>query len=520
MHIFPRHPIRWALALAILLLVAPLWLVAMPGMPDYPAHLVGFRMIAAGDRSMPWSIYYHIRWLLVPNLASEMVVPLLMHLMSAAAATKLFLSLAVVLWAGAPAAIQFALHRRIDAMALIGALFAYNAPFVWGFFNFAFASGTALWLLAAWIWRAEERGKFDLFFFSLGFLALCLGHLFAMLAALLMVGGFEIGRAWRDRVVSPVELFRRALPVLLAAAPALVLFLMLRTPGNGEGYLQFDILETLEDRASAAIMAYFDQPALLLTGSLAGLWGAGVLFRALKLPVAMVPPIVFMALATLLAPEWAMGGWGVHMRLPAMLGAMMFGACGLQLEPARRAVLAAFGMAMVAVMAGLLMHDWAGYSRQYTEFRAALRYLPPGVKLFAAIDDASFVLESDQPYWHIAELAIIDRGGFTPLMFATKGQHIVQVNPPYDKIAARGAQDGSPPDVSELPYLAHVRIDIDPDIATEYPYLERFPCRFDAVAVFRGTGFASEVPNYLIPLRQGSFFTIYTIDRAKGCPER
>jgi hypothetical protein len=513
-----RNFVWLALGLAILLLVAPLWLVAIPGMPDYPAHLAGFSMIAADGHPMPWSPYYHIHWLLVPNLASELVVPLLMHLVSAAAATKLFLSAALILWASAPAAIQYALHKRIDPLALIGALFAYNAPFVWGFFNFVFSSGAALWLFAVWIARAEKRGRFDLVFFAVGFIALCLGHLFAMLAALLLIGSYEIGRAWRDRVVAPAVLVRRALPVLAAAAPAVILFLCLRTPGASENNLQFDILETLEDRASAAIMAYFDQPAQLLTGALAGLWGAGILFRALKVPKAMVPPIVFMVLAALLAPEWAMGGWGVHMRLPAMAGAVMFGAAVVPLEPVRRAGLAAGALAVVAIMSGMLAQNWAGYSRQYSQFRTALRPLPAGVKLFAAIDSASFVTESDQPYWHIAELAIVDKGGFTPLMFATKGQHIVQVNPPYDRIAAKGAQDGSPPDVSELSYLAQARVDLDPDMAVEYPYLQRFPCHFDAVVVFRGSGFASEVPEFLTPVRQGDNFTIYSIDRAKGCP--
>lgn len=517
MSLSSKDMMKWALAAAVLLLVAPLWLVATPGMPDFPAHLVSFRMIAAGEQAAPWSTYYHIHWLLVPNLASELVVPLLMHLLPAAAATKLFLSVAVILWATAPAAIQYALHRRIDAMALVGVLFAYNAPFIWGFCNFAFASGAALWLFALWIARAEQRRPRDVAVFALGFVILYVSHLFAMLAALLMIGGYEIGRAWRDRAFSPVALARRAGTVLAAAVPAAALFLFLRTPGTGESKILFDILDTLEDRADAAIMAYFDQPALLLTGLVAGLWGAGLLFKALRLPVAMIPPIVFLALAALFAPEWAMGGWGVHMRLPAMLGAAMFGAVALHTDARRNLALAGGGLVTVALMAGLLTNDWMGYSRQYAEFRAALKSLPAGVKLFSAIDDASLILESDQPYWHVAEFAIVDRGAFTPLMFATKGQHIVQINPPFGAMAARGAEDGSPPDVTELEYLAGARLDLDPDIAVEYPYLERFPCRFDAVAVFRGSGPPSAVPDYLVPRYQGSYFTLYAIDRAKGC---
>ena len=50
----------------------------------------------------------------------------------------------------------------------------------------------------------------------------------------------------------------------------------------------------------------------------------------------------------------------------------------------------------------------------------------------------------------MAEFAIIDRGDMTALMFTTKGQHVVQLKPPYDRFAAATAQQGSPPDIDEL----------------------------------------------------------------------
>jgi len=168
--------------------------------------------------------------------------------------------------------------------------------------------------------------------------------------------------------------------------------------------------------------------------------------------------IIALAVFAFVAPEWALGGWGVHLRLPAVLGAMLFATAELRLGPRMNALAAAALLLLAGVSAATLAENWQGYDRQFGEFRAALRGIPAGVRMVTALDGDSLGDEldptPDQPYWHMAEFAIADRGAFTPLMFATKGQHVVEVKPPYDRWAAATAEQGSPPDVSELEDLA------------------------------------------------------------------
>ena len=83
--------------------------------------------------------------------------------------------------------------------------------------------------------------------------------------------------------------------------------------------------------------------------------------------------------------------------------------------------------------------------------------------MLTVLDGDSVGWASDQPYWHMAEFAIIDRDVFTPLMFTTAGQHIVHVRPPFDRIAAATASQGSPPDIDELDDLAAGRRGTDAD---------------------------------------------------------
>ena len=184
-------------------------------MPDYPAHLAGFFMIGGGAEHAPLSRFYEVGWSPVPNLASELIVPLLAKLVSLEIATKLFLSAAVMMWVLGPAAIQRALCGRTNLMALAGAFFAYNANFTWGFFNYYFAAGLAFVLFAVWISMGETRKPLALTGYALAVLALYFFHLVALALLLLMIGCYEAAKSEADLKA----LLRRALPVALVFCP-------------------------------------------------------------------------------------------------------------------------------------------------------------------------------------------------------------------------------------------------------------------------------------------------------------
>lgn len=480
-------------------------------------------MLADAGRGQSWEKYYYLHWLFVPNLASELIVPPLAQLMPVEVASKLFLSLGMALWVIGPALVQRALFAKLSPLPLAGAFFAYNATLLWGFFNFFFAAGCAFVLFAVWITHCARHTPLKIIGFAAALLVLYAFHLFAFLTVLLLIGSYEISRAIDAHDVKVLALARRAAPVLLAALPAFLAFFLFKPISGDDGPLQFNILDTLEDRFSAAVMYYFDGPALTLTGILIGFWLGGILSGFLRLHRLMILPLAVLALAALLAPEWAMGGWGGHMRLPAVLGALLFATSWPELPQKRLKIVAGLAGIGLVLSVILLTKDWAAYDTQVTEFRADIATLPKGVRMLTVLDSGALDGASDQPYWHLAEYAIVDRDGFAPLMFATKGQHIVGVKPPYDRYAAASAEQGSPPDVTELGYLADGRVDLDPDIDTYYPYLKYFQCHFDYVVIVHGEAGDSEPaepPKFMTKFRAGSFYTLYTIHPTKDCASR
>jgi hypothetical protein len=482
----------------------------MPAMPDYPAHLASFYLLAGGAKSFPLSQYYRVQWAFVPNLASEAIVPCLSHLVGLAQATAIYLSLTVAAWVLGAGAVHWALYRRIGIAPLFACFFAYNANFMWGFFNYAFGMGIAFFAFAGWIADRNRGVPIHLAGFGLATLAIYVCHLFAAATLLLLIACYEVSSC--DRPISFGAALARLANVAALGVPSVLAFVLFRPKGEG-GAIAFNLLDTITDRLSAAIQFTFDRPAWLLLTALAAFFAVGVWHGKIFVHPRMRFGLIVLAVACVFAPEWAMGGWGVDLRLPAVLGIIAFGSADFRFERRSEGALLMAALAVAAWNAATLTGNWRYYDRRFAEFRAAAGEIEPGAKLVTVLDGDAMGLASDQPYWHMAEYAIIDRAAFTPLLFTTAGQHVIRLQPAVAGIAANSAQEGSPPDISELDDLAAGNAADDKDIREIFPYLIRFQCHYDFAVVVHLGGRRSRVPDMLELRHAGSFFSLYRVRR-------
>lgn len=539
----PRHWTGFTLVAATLMLAAPLWSVWAPAMPDYPAHLATFAMIEKGTDTP----LYHLHWSFVPNLASEVLVPLLARVTGVVVATKMFLTAGIFLWVMGPGAIHRALYGRTGISPLFGSFFAYNANFVWGFFNYYFSAGLSFAIFAGWIATSEERRAWRvsgsggpakamnaaslserpaqhpalsvvrLASFAVLVTILYFCHIFAAASLALMLIGFEIAQWLREDQGARAALARRALRIVLIYIPAAMAFIFLRPRSNEDGSVEFNLADTMLDRFESLMQHAFDASDYALPLILFGGLALALILRKARLHPALWITLGLLLLGALGAPEWALGGWAVHLRLPAVFGALLFAAAELRMRPPVRAILAVFALMMIAANAILLTQSWLGYDRHYREFQAALEEIPRASRLLTVLDGNAIGERSDQPYWHMAEFAIPERGVFTPLLFTTKGQHVVQWNQPYAHYAAKTAQQGSPPDIDELEFLARGQMDADAEMKESVPYLDHFQCHFDIALVVHLDGKRTPVPAMLQLRHAGSFFSLYDIIPGPEC---
>ena len=512
--------VHWGLAALVIcaaLLALPACIAPMPAMPDYPAHLASFYLLSGGAKLPLLAQVYRVQWAFLPNLAAEATVPLLARVLGLSGATAFFLATAIVLWVMGPAAVHWSLYRRVGIAPLFAGIFAYNANLMWGFINYYFAMGLALCVFAGWIATKEARGVVRTTSFAAAALVIYFCHVFAAAVLLLLIGCYELSGTGRP--ISFIATARRLAPVALIFAPAVLAYVVLK-PAGERGLVEFNYLDTWDDRLSAAVQFCFDRPAWILLAALVALFAIALWRNKLVVHPRMRLLLFVLLFACAVVPEWAMGGWGIDLRLPAVLGALAFATAQLRFSPKTSAVLVLVMIVIAAFCAATLAGNWLYYDHRFAEFRAASRDLPAGSKIMTVLDGDAMGLASDQPYWHMAEYAIIDRQAFTPLLFTTAGQHVIRLQPAVEHIAARSAQAGSPPDISELDDLSAGNVRDDPDIPKVFPYLIRFQCNFDTALVVHLGGRRSPVPDMLELEHAGSFFSLYRIRRDENCRTR
>ena len=511
---------RWswlATMIAAATLIAPIWIVELPAMPDLPAHLASFYLLAGGVKNPFLAHFYRLDWQFVPNLAAEIVVPFLSYVTGLVPAAKIYLTLSVAFWVFGAAFLERALFRRVGIAPVFAAFFVYNANFFWGFLNYDFAAGLSLVLFAAWIASRDRVPALRLAGFAVGMTVVYFCHVFAAAALLLMMGCYAFEMQLREKKLFGRASLVRLAELMVVAAPSVIAFLVLRPHAADGGHLEFNFLSSWDDRLGAAFQNHFDDPGYVTLAVLALFWIVGMWRGWFVLHASMRTTVIVLAACVVLMPEWAMGGWGVDLRMPALLGVVAFAAVECRLPLRKQAALAVAGLAWLGVCAAAVAGNWLYYDRQYDEFRAAIAESPEGTRFLTALDGDAMGLASDQPYWHMAEFAIIDRHGFTPLLFTTAGQHVVRVQPAYQSIAAATAQQGSPPDIGELDDLAAGQIDGDADIRDVFPYLMRYQCHFDEVVVITSGGRASPPAENLRLRKHGSFFDLYDVRRDESC---
>ena len=365
--------------------------------------------------------FYRIEWGFIPNLASEILVPALGKLISLATGVKVFLSVAIAMWVIAPAYVHRLLYGRFGVESLSASFFAYNANFMWGFLNYYFAAGLAFVVFAAWIASRKHRSAWRLAAFAAAVTIVYFCHVFAAAVLGLLIGAYETSIAFEKRDFSAEAILKRLGQIAAVFIPAAIAFLFLKPASAPGGRFEFNLADTWQDRIDSAVLFHFDKPAYFLLAALIfflalGVWRGWVTFHP-----RMKLLLVGLAALTIFAPEWAMGGWGVDLRLPAILGVFAFTALDIKLGPRVQGALGAAMLGLVVFCAAALTGNWRYYDARFEEFRAASQFIPEGARIFTVLDGDAIGLASDEPYWHMAEYAIVDRGAFTPLMFATRG---------------------------------------------------------------------------------------------------
>ncbi|HET7879939.1 MAG TPA: hypothetical protein VFL55_03570 [Acetobacteraceae bacterium] len=493
-----------AAALVSVSLLAPLLIVDVPPVLDYPNHLARFVLLASGDADPILAPMFEPHWTIIPNLAADLVAPEMLHLMPVHIAGRVLLGSILLLNLAGVVALHRVLFRRRSYWPLASALVAYNAGFLLGFLNWEIGCGLAMLAAAGWLRWREPRPAATIAGASVTTVALFFCHLVAPLFFLVLIGSAEVQAAWRDQ-----RWLHRGMALLPAIVPPLVLAWLapLRDAPAQTHWM------TPQEKLLQLVSPFINYLLPLDVGS-AVLVASGVAIAIVLGWVAvsrrMVPAIALLAALYIVLPFDLKSASFLDTRIALMLGFLLFAAT----EPTRlpawtRRVAAVALITLFAIRMAVLAEAWAKQRHDLAELRSVIANVPPGASVYMT----NVPPEEAPTYWasgphsrilsnglraeyHLPALLVIEQHAFWPLLFANPAQQPIRLRPTYARLA-REAHDIPPhaalvadpgagsADLRQFDYALMLEAGADRNLAGFVPRCLTLMSRTNFAALFR-----------------------------------
>ena len=478
-----------------------LWSSLPPAMVDYNNHLARM-FVLARDGTAQAHPYYQVTWSLVPNLAMDLIVPGIGRHIGVELANRLFYLLSQILIVTGAMALERAVKGRFQVAGFIALIFLYSMPFAFGFENFEFGLGCALWGFACAIWLQDRSWLVRLVAHSAFIAALFAAHMFALGIYGFAVGLHELWRAWSRRP-SLRETFARF--SALAIPSVLLAVLMIAANGSVGG--------------SGNVWAFGNKATWILHI----LSGYSMLVSEIGM-LALACLIVALARRGALRFEqsamWLLVGFSalyfampfrlfdtafVDMRIVVALALIMPAFVSVSFPDIvwRRAAIA-LAAAIVIVNVGDVTSVWLSYRDDFAAARKSFELLPKGAVVLTAQtgegDDPPADLR-DYPVFNVPTSAVHYADAFVPHLFTAPGKQPVTPRAAWQRlhipeggflpvkflkyIAERGAPVGTPPFVQNWPRDYDYLYLIGPSIPNPMPDRLQFVMGAPRFALYR-----------------------------------
>lgn len=410
---------------AILVTILPFLIVDHLPLVDLPNHIARLVIRSELGGDGPLARFYEWRWVIIPNLAIDLLSYPSQGLIDPQVFVTISLVLAVIGTYCGAIAVDRALNGPAWGMSLLVGVFMFHGALRAGFLNYVLGLAVAVPLFAAWIRCRPRFGFASGIAFTLAGIAVTLMHLFAFGLYVLCVAGYEIALLLKEK--SLLEGLWRRRFALSGAGATLLIPLMVILLGPTTGAVSTTMWSTLHWKLEAFTAPVFysspwvELPLMLVV--LLGLLG-GFSTGMLRLRWEMMPVAALLIIAFLAMPRMLFGSYYADYRL--LCGAVFFMVSGLVFSPRSsfwRKAMAAIGITMLVFRVGSIILEWSAAQPVLKSFDSAMQAVSPGARLLVLrATSASVSRDRSVPVEHIATLPAARRGVFVGNMFTLDAQ--------------------------------------------------------------------------------------------------
>jgi hypothetical protein len=412
--------------------IAPILSVEIPPLADLPNHLARLHILANLENEPALQANYEIVPRLSPYLLVDWMLTPLVRVWSVYDVGRIFVVTTMAITYGGVLLLSFLFFSRLTVWPALALPVLYNHAFAWGFLNFNFAIGLTLVAFALWVrlrqWNAIGRFAALLCLSAL----LYLTHMLAFGVFAVVLSAHSLSVAYAKNGPNAAAISREMISVV---APIVLVFLVYffwlsESRSVGERLTSYGDIDA---KLVVVLSPTFFSDSIADVALLAAYVGAGLflaLCGRLQLAANMAFPLVCLAIICVLMPNTLFGVWAVDFRLPPVLLMLLIASTRPKFLIGRpaRPVVAGVVAAMVMLRVISLWPQFQLADRQFTEFKDAIRGMgmTEGARVLVSLDDAPGKLALPQrAFWHLAQIAVIERQAFVPFLFTG----VTQVRP-------------------------------------------------------------------------------------------
>ncbi|HEX3249089.1 MAG TPA: hypothetical protein VHS05_06660 [Pyrinomonadaceae bacterium] len=428
----PKDIYYWCTLGAVsILLCLPVLSVTYVPLVDYPNHLARVHILYQyADVSAYPSTYYRVLEP-IPNLAIDLIVPLMLPFIDILAAGKIFLVLTILLFVTGCHQLGKTIHGRPTWLVLPCLFFFYNSMLLYGFVNYMVGMGLFCVTVACRLKLRNEWTERRLLTLTLLSLLAFIAHLSAY--AFLGVT-FVVVTAW-DYFTGKEKLYRSALSLTPLLVPLACFVVFMKGTGT-IGHIEWNTMSGKLIGMLALTLSYKYTLDLLLVGGFLGIF----IVLVTRIQSLQVDPAIFtsgtvFAILYLLSPKVLFGSSAADVRfiLPAAL--LLTLSLKVSILPHTKKVLLSLFVLLASVRVVCIWRTWVSLNEGIATDVEDLKKLPVGARVYPI-----FVLPEDRQAQkverslnHVVHYATIYRHAFVPTLFAYEGQQplLFRATPPY-----------------------------------------------------------------------------------------
>jgi hypothetical protein len=419
-----------AFALLLTLASAPLFSTVVPPLFDYPNHLARMHLLTEGG-----NIFYAVHWAPLPNLAQDLIVPLVSRLMSLELASKLFLAMIFGMISAGAVWLNRIATSGWRMWPLLAFLLLYNRSFLWGFVNYLFGVGVALCGIALWLTLERKSALARVFASSVVALGCYFSHIVAFGFYLLVILGLEGAPSAVELRLGDWRALARRIAIVGPQFLMPALLLIICGQGTARGPISFPSLL----RKADLLFSVFDNYDRVFDISCFALFIAFITWLAITGRIRVSRRFAWAAgmvfTVYLLLPSQIFGGSAADHRLPPALFLLLIAASAPRFPNNRIAVTAGIlAAATLTIRVAMIEVIWLKSDQVYSADLGGIDMLPLGAKLAMAYPSNAINFISI-PELHFAALAVARREAFVPTLFAQPTQQPVVPRPSYRALA-------------------------------------------------------------------------------------